>query len=126
MVIQSPFPNLDFPQTNLLTYLFGSEDDLSDKPVWINADDASLSLSPRSVVQWIKRLGVGLDKLGVKGGEVVLHISPNHIFTPVAYLGIVGAGRIFSGANPLYNADGRSCPLKSSQLWRRGRSSCLS
>ena len=108
MVIRSPYPDIDIPQTNLLTYLFGTEDDLSDKPVWINAADTSISLSPRGVVQWIKRLGIGLDKVGVKRGEVVLHISPNHIFTAVAYLGVVGAGRIFSGANPLYTADGRS------------------
>ena len=112
MVIQSPYSNIDIPQTNLLTYLFGSEENLSDTPVWINTADTSISLSPRSVVQWVKRLGVGLDKLGVKSGEVVLHISPNHIYTPVVYLGTVGAGRIFSGTNPIYTADGRSCQLR--------------
>lgn len=31
-------------------------------------------------------------------------LTPNHIFVPVAYLGITGAGRIFSGANPVYTA----------------------
>ena len=111
MVIQSPYSNVDIPQTNLLTYLFGSEENLSDTPVWINAADTNVSLSPRSALQWIKKLGIGLDKLGVKRGEVVMHISPNHIYTAVAYLGTVGAGRIFSGANPIYTADGESCLL---------------
>ena len=33
--------------------------------------------------------------------------TPNHIFVPVAYLGIVGAGYAFSGANPVYTLPGR-------------------
>ena len=108
MVIQSLYPEIDIPQTDLLTYLFGSGENLPDTPVWINAADTSISLSARSAEQWVKRLGIGLDKLGVKRGEVVMHISPNHIYTAVAYLGTVGAGRVFSGANPIYTADGRS------------------
>ncbi len=107
MVIRSPYPEIDIPQTDVLTYLFGSGENLPDTPVWINAADTTISLSSRSALQWVKRLGLGLDKIGVKQGEVVLLISPNHIYTAVAYLGTVGTGRIFSGANPLYTADGR-------------------
>lgn len=107
MVIRSPYPDLDIPKLNILTYLFGSGDSLPDDPLWINAADTSKYLSLRSGLQWIKRLGLGLDRLGVKTGEVVMHVAPNHIFVPVAYLGVVGSGRIFSGANPLYTADGR-------------------
>jgi 4-coumarate--CoA ligase len=33
-------------------------------------------------------------------------LTPNHIFVPVAYLGIVGSKRIFSGANPAYTVSG--------------------
>ena len=105
MVITSPFPEIEFPQTDILTYLFGSGNNLPDTPLWINAADTSNSLSPRSALQWIKRLGMGLDKLGVGRGDVVMLISPNHVFVPVAYLGVVGAGRVFSGANPMYTAD---------------------
>ena len=28
--------------------------------------------------------------------------TPNHIFVPIAYQGIVGSGRVFSGMNPAY------------------------
>lgn len=31
--------------------------------------------------------------------------TPNHIFVPVAYLGIVGSGRVFSGMNPIYTVN---------------------
>ncbi|KAJ5697823.1 hypothetical protein N7488_011507 [Penicillium malachiteum] len=54
------------------------------------------------MLSWVRRLGFGLDKLGIGKGEVVLILTPNHLFVPVAYQAIVGSGRIFSGANPSY------------------------
>ncbi len=106
MVVKSPY-NIDIPSTDILTYLFGSGTP-PDKPVWIDAVDPRKFLSPRTLLQWVKRLAVGLDRLGVKPEEVVLIFSPNHIFVPVAYLGTVGSRRVFSGANPGYGADGVS------------------
>ena len=107
MVIRSPYPDIDIPEQDILTYLFGSQDSLSDNPLWINAASPDSYLSLRTGIQWIKRLAIGLDSLGVAKGEVLMIVSPNHIFVPVAYLGAVGSGRIFSGANPSYTADGR-------------------
>jgi 4-coumarate--CoA ligase len=34
--------------------------------------------------------------------------SPNHIYMPVAYLGVLSCGAIFSGLNPAYTAEGRA------------------
>ena len=106
MVIRSPHADIPIPDQDVLTYLFGNGEDLSNDPLWINSADASKWLSLRTGLQWIRRLAVGLDKLGLKQGDVVMVVTPNHIFVPVAYLGIVGSGRIFSGANPAYTADG--------------------
>ena len=107
-VINSPYPNIDIPQTNILTYLFGDGGvDASDAPLWIDVLDDKKSLSSRTALQWIKRLALGLDRQDVKPGEVVLTVTPNHIFVPIAFLGIVAGGRIFSGANPIYTADGK-------------------
>lgn len=105
MVIQSPNMDLQIPETDVLTYLFGHAQP-SDQPIWIDATNPRKHLSARSLLQWAKRLALGLDRLGIKPGEVVLICSPNHIFVPAAYLGIIGSGRIFSGANPAYTADG--------------------
>lgn len=107
MVIRSPYPDVAIPEQNILTYLFGSGDSLPEDPIWIDAADSTRYLSSCTALQWIKRLAVGLDKLGVKKDEVVMIVTPNHIFVPVAYLGVIGSGRIFSGANPAYTADGR-------------------
>ena len=107
MVIRSPYPDLKIPEQDILTYLFGSEVSPSERPLWINAASPDTYLSLRSGIQWIKRLAIGLDQLGVNKGDVLMIVSPNHIFVPIAYLGAVGSGRIFSGANPLNTADGR-------------------
>lgn len=107
MPVKSPYPSLQLPSTDVLSYVFGAGTP-SDTPIWIDATDTSKFLSARTLLQWAKRLTIGLDRLGVQRGEVVLIYTPNHIFVPVAYLGVVGAGRVFSGANPAYGVEGRS------------------
>jgi 4-coumarate--CoA ligase len=107
MVIRSPHPDIAIPEQNILTYIFGSGQSLPEDPIWIDAADATRYLSLCTALQWIKRLAVGLDKLGLKKDEVVMIVSPNHIFLPVAYLGVIGSGRVLSAANPAYTADGR-------------------
>ena len=107
---KSPF-TLDIPQTDILSYVFPKGKQLSDKPIWIDADDTSNSLSPKQLLYWVKRLGVGLDKLGVQQNEAVMMYSSNHIFVPVLYLGVVGSGRIFTGCNPAYGVGETSFQL---------------
>jgi acyl-CoA synthetase (AMP-forming)/AMP-acid ligase II len=106
MPFKSSFPDLDIPQSDLLSYLFG-DGPVSDKPLWFNSNQPQKNLSPKQALQWIKRLGLGLSQLGLRKGDVVLMFSPNHIFVPVAYLGIVGSGCVFSGANPTYTTQGQ-------------------
>lgn len=110
MIFTSPFPSLEIPQSNILSYLFPSTVPVPDEPLWHDAKDDKHNLSARQALQWVKRLSLGLERLGVKRGEVVMIYTPNHIFVPVAYLGIVGAGYVFSGANPAYTIPG-SCSL---------------
>ena len=116
MPFKSPFPDLEIPNTNVLSYLFPSDSEPSDRPIWIDSQDTSKHLSPKQLLVWVKRLAVGFDKVGVKKDEVVMIFTPNHIFLPVAYLGIVGSGRAFSGANPVYTVPGmkRSAVLQTS------------
>ncbi|PSN65025.1 acetyl-CoA synthetase-like protein [Corynespora cassiicola Philippines] len=102
MPISSPYPDLEIPKTNLLDYLFPRDQEPSDTPIWIDAKDTNHHLTSRTLLQWAKRLALGLDRLGSKQGEVVMIYTPNHIFVPVAYLGIVGGKRVFSGANAAY------------------------
>lgn len=97
----SPF-NIEIPATDILSYVYPEGKDPYDQPIWIDAVEPERSLSPKQALTWIKRLGVGLDNLKIPKDEVVMMFSTNHIFCPVAYLGVAGSGRIFSGCNPAY------------------------
>ncbi|KAK6439338.1 hypothetical protein LTR95_004463 [Oleoguttula sp. CCFEE 5521] len=101
---KSPF-QIDIPATDVLSYVFPEGTRPSDQPIWIDADNTSNSLSPAQLLQWVKRLGMGLDRLGIGQDEAVMMYSSNHIFIPVAYLGVAGSGRIFTGCNPAYGVN---------------------
>ncbi|GKT75102.1 4-coumarate-CoA ligase [Colletotrichum tofieldiae] len=102
MVFTSPYPSLEIPKTNILSYLFPENLTPSGEPIWIDCKDDGINLSPRQMLQWVKRVGFGLQNLGLQRGDVVMICTPNQIFVPVAYLGIVSVGCVFSGANPAY------------------------
>ncbi|KXJ86808.1 4-coumarate-CoA ligase [Microdochium bolleyi] len=102
MVFKSPFPDIDLPSCNILSYLFPKGKAPQEDPLWYDAKTPESNLSPAQALAWVRRLAFGLEKLGLKKGDVVMILTPNHIFVPVAYLGIVGAGCCFSGANPAY------------------------
>lgn len=104
MPIKSPY-QIDIPATNILSYVFPDSEEPSDRPIWIDAEDASNSLSPEQLLYWIRRLAVGLDNLGLKHGEAAMMVSMNHIFIPVLYLGLAGAKRVFTGGNPAYGVN---------------------
>ncbi|KAK3707633.1 hypothetical protein LTR37_011981 [Vermiconidia calcicola] len=101
---KSPFI-IDIPSTDVLSYVFPEGKDLSDKPIYIDADDASNSLSLKQTLHWVKRLGVGLDRLGIEQNEAVIMFSTNHIFIPVLYYAVTGSGRVFTGCNVAYTVN---------------------
>ncbi|EEP78806.1 conserved hypothetical protein [Uncinocarpus reesii 1704] len=51
---------------------------------------------------WCKRFAAGLQQSGLKSGDRVLVFSANNLVYPVAFMGIVMAGCVFTGANPTY------------------------
>ncbi|EGE03325.1 4-coumarate-CoA ligase [Trichophyton equinum CBS 127.97] len=63
---------------------------------------------------WCQRFAVGLRKSGIKTGDRVLLFSPNDLFFPVVFMGIVMAGGIFTGANPTYTPRELAYQLKDS------------
>ncbi|USW55490.1 Putative AMP-dependent synthetase/ligase, AMP-binding, AMP-binding enzyme domain, ANL [Septoria linicola] len=105
MIHTSPLADLDIPKVNVLSYLFPQDQTPSDEPVWFDAANPSKNVSPRQMLSWIKRVILGLDRLGLKKGDVCLIHTPNNMLVPAAYLGIVGGGRSFSAINPIYTVD---------------------
>ncbi len=108
MLYKSPLPPLDIPSTSILDFFYPVNETPSDEPLWIDAHDPSFSVSPKSARQWICRLGLGLQRQGIQPGDVCMVFTPNHIYVPVAYLGVLSCGAIFSGLNPAYTVDGEA------------------
>ncbi|KAF1809941.1 4-coumarate-CoA ligase [Eremomyces bilateralis CBS 781.70] len=102
MPTKSVHPDLVISECNILDWLFPDEASISETPVWIDASDSSHSLSPKQLVGWVKRFGLGLQQMGFTTGDSALIFSYNHIFIPVAYLSTVCLGVAFSGASPAF------------------------
>jgi 4-coumarate--CoA ligase len=102
---KSPYADIDIPKCNILTYIFGDGQSLSNEPLWIDAADPSNSLSPAQMLLWVKRFAVGLDQMGVPEQRAVMVFCPNHIYVPMAYLAAAGSKRYFTGANPIYTVN---------------------
>lgn len=80
---------IDIPQTDLLTYtLRPSGLDGQDGPLWLNADSAGISLTRTQALEWATSLATGLTRLGISTGDVVLVLSPNHVYIPVTFVSL--------------------------------------
>jgi 4-coumarate--CoA ligase len=97
-------------------YLFGKPfSTLPDTIAFYDADHPDTNyLSMEAFRLWSQRLGAGLKKAGLKPGDRVLLFSSNNLFFPVAFLGILMAGGIFTGANPSFVARELAYQLKDS------------
>jgi 4-coumarate--CoA ligase len=109
--------SVGIPEVSLQNWVFGS----SDKPISderclaeVNRPDTHyLTLSTFRL--WAKRVAVGLQKAGLQPGDRVLLFSGNNIFFPVAFMGVLMAGGIFTGANPTSVARELAYQLKDSE-----------
>ncbi|KAK6528692.1 hypothetical protein TWF694_003935 [Orbilia ellipsospora] len=117
MPFNSPFSNVDIPNVDLLTWLFGSPDDkLSDEPLYLDSvNPGEKHISLQEYRSWVKRLSAGIQtKLGLKPQDKILVFSSNNIYFPVLLLGIVGAECVFTGANPTFVARELAYQIKDS------------
>src|SRR6201999_4203620 len=101
----SPFPPLDIPKCNILSYLFPPGKAVNNTPLWIDAANTSHSLSPAQMLSWVKKFAKGLDNLGIGQQRAIMVFSPNHLYVPMAYLAAAGSKRYFTGANPICTID---------------------
>ncbi|KAF5024605.1 hypothetical protein F66182_3368 [Fusarium sp. NRRL 66182] len=102
MIFSSRY-EIDIPDVDLLTYLFGSEQDTPSTPIYIAADESSENIDKTQLQDLVKKLAAGLRKqLHIRDNDVVLMFSENSIWYPVVMLGTICAGGIFTGANPGY------------------------
>lgn len=99
--------SLPIPQTTLPSFLFESPSAQVDdqQAQFIDADRPDTHYLTHSGYRlWAQRLAMGLQAAGLKQGEPVMLYTSNTLFFPVALLGVIMAGGIFTAANPAYTA----------------------
>jgi len=101
--------SVPIPDCSLPTFLFGSAthnepNALANKKCYIDAQNPDKYWFTRSSYKlWCQRFAAGLKQLpGFSPGERVLVFSGNNLAFPVAFMGIVMAGGIFTAANPSF------------------------
>ncbi|KIJ49561.1 hypothetical protein M422DRAFT_225396 [Sphaerobolus stellatus SS14] len=94
---------IPIPDVDLLSWLFEKPAYDLRKPVFVDAVDPSKHVTGLQLRSLTKQFARGLrNHAGVREGDVVFLSSPNTIYYPAFYLGVVCAGAIFTGANPAY------------------------
>lgn len=97
--------NIEVPKTTLPSLLFTSPTHvLPEVDIFLDADCPQQKLSLNAFRLWSQRFAAGLRRYGLQDGDRVLLFSPNNIFFPVVFMGVIMAGGIFTGANPSYVA----------------------
>lgn len=115
MVIKSRF-SCDIPPQSIQKWVFGSSfGSLSEKPQFLDPERPETHfLTLADYRLWSKRLALGLIDAGLQPGDRVLLFSGNNLFFPVVFMGIIMAGGVFTGANPLFVARELAYQLKDS------------
>lgn len=90
------------PTTDILTWSFDSITYDEDKPIYVEALKPENSISARQARSMIRKLIAGLRSIGLQQGDCACINSFNDIHYPILFLGLVGAGGVFSGVNPAY------------------------
>lgn len=113
--------SVPIPECSLPTFLFKSADyteppELANKKAYIEVNDPETEYLTRATYKlWAQRLALGITKLpNFKPGERILIFSGTSLCFPVAFMGIIMAGGVFSAANPAFTARELAHQLKDS------------
>ncbi|ETN44249.1 uncharacterized protein HMPREF1541_10800 [Cyphellophora europaea CBS 101466] len=89
------------PTADILSYAFaclGQYDE--DKPIFVDALNASNTFSAREARATVRKLIAGLKAHGLQEGDCVWLHAFNTIWYPLIWLAVIGAGGIIFGTNP--------------------------
>ena len=104
MILRSPYPDVDIPDTPLVPFVFKRAAEFGDKTAIVCAASGR-SYSYAALVRAIAQVGAGLVARGVKKGDVVGLVSPNAPDFAVVFYAIVSIGAICSTVNPIATAE---------------------
>ncbi|XP_051137246.1 4-coumarate--CoA ligase-like 6 [Andrographis paniculata] len=100
-IYSSKFTSIDLPSDHFIdvvSFIFSHKHNggtaLVDSSTGLSVSYSKLSLL-------VKSMAVGLQRMGVKQGDVVLLLLPNSICFPIIFLGVLSIGAIATTMNPL-------------------------
>ncbi|KAG1332026.1 4-coumarate--CoA ligase-like 1 [Cocos nucifera] len=100
-IFRSKFSAVPVPQeTTLPEFVLQDAEDYADKVALVEASTGK-TYTYGEVVRDTRRFAKALRSVGLRKGHVVVVVLPNLAIYPVVALGIMSAGGVFSGANPL-------------------------
>lgn len=98
---------VEIPPVDLATFIFSSGNQQQrSRPQYFDADRPNHCFSLEQAEVLVKRLGKGLQKLGLKPNDKVLLYSSNSLYFPILYWGTVAAGCVFTGCSPTASVTG--------------------
>src|SRR5262245_54847621 len=106
----------DVPAVSLMAFVFGScSGPIPQHPCYLDADRPTRQVTFSDFRLLSKRLALGLQRHGVGAGDRVLVFGANSIHYPVAFMGVLMAGAIFTGASALATARELAHQIEDSQ-----------
>eukprot|EP00253_Pinus_taeda_P000264 PITA_00264 len=103
-IFRSLRPPLKLPKdknTDMVSFMFRDSSSYAHKLALADADSGE-KLSFREFKDKVRAVGSGLSQLGIRKGDVVLLFSPNSIYFPLCFFGIVSIGAVATTVNPVY------------------------
>jgi len=104
MIIRSPYPDVQIPDTSLVPFVLQRAADLGDKTA-IVCGVTGRSYTYAGLAKAIRQVAAGLAARGVRKGDVVGLVSPNTPDFAVVFYAVTTLGAICSTVNPIATAE---------------------
>jgi acyl-CoA synthetase (AMP-forming)/AMP-acid ligase II len=104
IIFKSKYEDVDVPHVSVGEFMLDRISKFGNKPALIDSASGS-TITFNALVLLIKQFAKGIQQYGFKQHEVFCIYSPNIIYFPVVFQGVLLAGGTVTTANPLYTAE---------------------
>lgn len=104
LIVRSPWPQVDIPETNLANFVWENMEHYADKEALV-CGMTGRSYSFAMAHGMAKKFGSALLRMGGRKGDVFGMVLPNIPEFPIAFLGAAGVGITVTTMNPSYRPE---------------------
>jgi len=114
VILSSPYPDVDIPESSLTAFVLEQAAQRGDKPAFIDGPTGR-TLTYAQLAGAVQKLAAGLSERGFKKGDCFAIFCPNVPEYAVAFHGIAAAGGIVTTINSLYSVEELTFQLRDSK-----------